>query len=218
MVGGLDGSAAIGGRVGALSTAPDAAFFKAMRVVPDVVLVGAETVRRERYGPVRLDDSAQAERTARGQRPVPPLAVVSRSLDFDWSIPMFSQAGKDSRSIVLTCAAADPDRVAEAERTADVVMAGEDRVEPARALAALGAAGHQVVLCEGGPTWLGELAAEGLLDELCLTIAPLMGGDPLPVAVSPPGAPVTEMRLRHALVSQETVFLRYESAREGGGS
>ncbi len=53
MVGGLDGTAAVGGRVGALSDDTDAQLFRAMRAVADIVLVGAETARLERYGPVR---------------------------------------------------------------------------------------------------------------------------------------------------------------------
>jgi riboflavin biosynthesis pyrimidine reductase len=67
-----------------------------------------------------------------------------------------------------------------------------------------------VVLCEGGPTLLGELVAAGRLDELCLTIAPLMGGDPLPVSVSPPGAPLRHFALRHVIRDGDTLFLRYE--------
>ncbi len=66
------------------------------------------------------------------------------------------------------------------------------------------------MLTEGGPTWLGELVAGGHLDELCLTIAPLMGGDALPVSVAPPGAPVVGLSLRHVLREGDTLFLRYE--------
>ncbi|HEY1917546.1 MAG TPA: dihydrofolate reductase family protein [Streptosporangiaceae bacterium] len=54
MVGGLDGTTAIGGRVGALSTPPDAQLFRRIRALADVVLVGAETVGREGYGSVRV--------------------------------------------------------------------------------------------------------------------------------------------------------------------
>src|SRR6476619_3258160 len=67
MVAGLDGTAAVGGRVGSLSNAPDQALFRRMRQIADLVLVGAETVRREGYGPVRLDDDAQAQRRAQGR-------------------------------------------------------------------------------------------------------------------------------------------------------
>ena len=82
---GLDGTAAVGGRVGALSTAPDQTLFRRMRQIADVVVVGAETVRREGYGAVRLSEEAQAQRGRQGRSPIPPLAVVSRSLAFDWT-------------------------------------------------------------------------------------------------------------------------------------
>ena len=80
MVGGLDGTAAVGGRVGGLSDATDAELFRRMRSLADVVLVGAETVRRERYGPVRLAPEVREERARACRSPAPPIAVVSRSL------------------------------------------------------------------------------------------------------------------------------------------
>ncbi len=210
MVGGLDGSAAIGGRVGALSTAPDAELFRLMRGLADVVLVGAETVRAEGYGVVRLPAARAAARVAAGRPTTPPLAVVSRSLKLDWSARAFADAPPEARTLVITCTAADPARLAEARQVADVIMAGADRVDPALALQRLGERGYRVVLCEGGPTWLGELAGAGLVDELCLTISPLMGGDLLPVSVAPPGAPLAHFALRHVLRAGDTLFLRYE--------
>lgn len=209
MVAGLDGTAAVGGRVGSLSTPPDQALFRRMRQIADVVLVGAETVRREGYGPVRLDEQAQAVRREQGRPPNPRLALVSRSLAFDWTSRVFAEAPEDARTIVVTCAAADPGRRAEAEEVADVIVAGGERVEPEAALAALGERGHRVVLCEGGPSWLGELVAADRLDELCLSIAPLMGGDPLPVSVTPPGAGLAHFDLKGAMVEDSTIFLRY---------
>jgi riboflavin biosynthesis pyrimidine reductase len=91
-----------------------------------------------------------------------------------------------------------------------VIVAGDDRVEPAVALAALADLGHRVVLCEGGPTWLGELVAADRLDELLLTISPLMGGDPLPVAVTPRGAGLAAFELKCTMAEEHTLFLRYE--------
>lgn len=215
MVAGLDGTASVDGRVGSLSTAPDQALFRRMRQIADIVLVGAETVRREGYGPVRLTERAQEERRRLGQSPNPPLAVVSRSLALDWTAPAFTDAPEDARTHVITCALADPDRRAQAERVATVLVAGEDRVVPAAALRALTEIGCRVVLCEGGPTWLGELVAADRLDELCLSISPLMGGDPLPVAVTPPGtAPVT-FELKGALAEGDTLFLRYQRRQAG---
>lgn len=216
MVAGLDGTAAIGGRVGSLSTTADQVLFRRMRQIADVVLVGAETVRREGYGPVRLSDEAQEWRRQRGMSPTPPLAVVSRTLEFDWTAEAFSAAPSWARTHVITCAAAEPRAVARAEEHAIVIVAGGDRVEPAAALRALADLGRSVVLCEGGPTWLGELVAAGRLDELCLSISPLMGGDPLPVSITPAGAGLAEFDLKGAMAEDQTLFLRYER-RVGSG-
>lgn len=210
MVAGLDGTAAVGGRVGSLSTSPDQALFRRMRQVADIVLVGAETVRRERYGPVRLSEEAQEWRRLQRLSPIPPLAVVSRSLAFDWTAAVFADAPEDARTHVITCATADSERLAEAAEVATVVVAGHERVEPVAAMQALAELGRRVVLCEGGPTWLGELVAADRLDELCRSISPLMGGDPLPVAVTPPGAGLAEFDLKGAMAEDHTLFLRYE--------
>jgi riboflavin biosynthesis pyrimidine reductase len=215
MVTGLDGTAAVAGRVGSLSTAPDQELFRRMRQIADVVLVGAETVRREGYGPVRLSEDARAARVRRGRAPVPPLAVVSRSLSFDWTSKAFADASPDARTLVITCASADRDRRVEAARVATVLDAGDERVEPSAALAALAGLGHRVVLCEGGPTWLGELVAADRLDELCLTVSPMIGGDPLPVCVNPPGAGLSRFDLKGAMLEEHTLFLRYQA--EGRG-
>lgn len=216
MVAGLDGTSAIDGRVGSLSTEPDQALFRAMRQMADVVLVGAETVRREGYGLVRLSERAREQRKSIGKPPNPPVAVVSRSLDLDWTARLFADAPEDARTLVITCAAADPDRLAEAERFATVLVAGDETVEPAAALRALAELGYQVVLCEGGPTWLGELAAADCLDELCLSISPLMGGDPFPVSVSPAGAETARFSLKSIMSEDDTLFLRYETQRQDG--
>jgi riboflavin biosynthesis pyrimidine reductase len=217
MVAGLDGTAAVGGRVAALSTAPDQELFRRMRQIADVVLVGAETVRREGYGPVRLSDEAREQRLRAGRPQVPPVAVVSRSLDLDWTAKVFVDAPDDARTHVITCAAADPVRRARAEEVATVVVAGDERVEPAAALQALAGIGHRVVLCEGGPTWLGELVAADRLDELCLSVSPVIGGDPLPVSVTPPGAGLATFELKGAMVEADTLFLRYERATQERG-
>jgi riboflavin biosynthesis pyrimidine reductase len=210
MVAGLDGTAAVGGRVGSLSGTADQALFRRMRQIADVVMVGAETVRREGYGPVRLTDEAQAQRLREGRTPTPPLAVVSRSLVLDWTAPVFAEAPEGARTCVVTCAAADPVLRARAAEVATVIVAGEDRVEPAAALQALAELGLRVVLCEGGPTWLGELVAADRLDELCLSLSPVMGGDPLPVSVTPSGAGLAAFELRGAMTEDDALFLRYE--------
>jgi riboflavin biosynthesis pyrimidine reductase len=219
MVGSLAGSAAADGRVGGLSTSTDQALFRALREVADVVLVGAETVRRERYGPVHLDEAAQTRRRTRGMAPVPPLAIVSRSLELDFAGAAFTEVA--APTIVVTCDAAPPDHLAAARNAAEVIIAGDERVGVGTALIALAGRGYGVVLCEGGPTLLGELAAADLLDELCLTLSPIVGGDPLPIAVLPPGTRFHGYRLGHVLIDDEdALFLRYtrrEADREPAG-
>lgn len=215
MVAGLDGTAAISGRVGALSTPPDQRLFRDMRTLADVVLVGARTVRQEGYGSIRLDPAREADRAARGRPPTPPLAVVSRSLDLNWSSPAFTDPPAGSPTMVVTCRAAPPDRLARAREVAEVLVAGDAAVEPGRLLTHLAERDLHHVLCEGGPTWLGELVTAGRLDELCLTVAPVMGGDPLPVAVFAPGRTLAGFTLRHVLGDGDTVFLRYEKASDG---
>jgi len=205
MVGGLDGSAAVGGRVAELSTAPDAKLFVSMRTLADVVLVGAETVRREGYGGFSLPEPRVAARTAAGKPAEPAFAVVTRSLDLDWSAVFFASP-LGEKPVVITCEAADPGRMDRARELADVIVAGGNRVDPVEAMAQLALRGHHVVLCEGGPTWLGQLVATDQLDELCLTISPLMGGDPpsdiglaARGASRPPLSPACTRRGRHAV-------------------
>lgn len=211
MVGGLDGSAAVRGRVGALSGGADAELFRRMRALADIVVVGAETVRRERYGQVRLPEADRAARAAAGRPPVPRVAIVTRSLDLDPAIGLFAeQDDPAARPLVVTTVDADPARVDRLEPLADVVVAGEHRVDIADALGRLGAHGHRVVLCEGGPTLLGEVVEADLLDELCLTLSPVMGGDPLPISTTPPGGRLARFRLAHAAAAGDVLFLRYE--------
>ncbi len=216
MVAGLDGTAAVQGKVGPLSTGPDQSLFRRMRRIADIVMVGAETVRRERYGVARLDAQARAARTSAGRPATPPVAVVSRSLDLDWTARIFTDSPDHARTHVITCAASDPGRRARAAEVAEVIVAGDDRVEPAEAFAALAARGHRVVLCEGGPTWLGEIVAADRLDELCLSISPLIGGDPLPVCVNPVGAGIAEFELEGVAAEDSTLFLRYEKKQKAG--
>lgn len=209
MVCGLDGSTAVDGRVGQLSSATDRQLFVDLRSVADVVLVGAETVRREGYGPVRLSPERRAHRESEGRPPVPRIAVVSRSLDLADAAGALEPSNGGERPIVVTCESSPADARAALEDIADVLVAGTDRVEPELALRALRGAGAAVVLCEGGPSLLGDLLAAEVVDELCLTLAPVVGGDPLPVAVLPATAGISRALLAHVLEADGDLFLRY---------
>jgi riboflavin biosynthesis pyrimidine reductase len=209
MVTGLDGSLSWHGRVGELSSASDRSLFVRLRGLADAVLVGAGTVRAEGYGPVRLPDDIRARRVAAGRPEVPPLAVVSRSLDLDWSAPLWTGAD-GARPIVITSNGAPAEAVERAAEHAEVVLAGVDAVDLPAALGHLCAQGMGVVVTEGGPTLLDELVGARLLDELCLTLTPRFGGDPLTMANrAAPAAELASFSLAGVVREGDELYLRY---------
>jgi riboflavin-specific deaminase-like protein len=188
MVCSLDGAAAADGVTEPLSGPADKRVFGLLRSAADVILVGAGTVRAEGYGPAKINDQRRAERKGRGQEPVPPIAVVTASLQLDWLSRFFTEA--EARPLVVTMAGSAPERREHAATVADVVVAGDDRVDLAAALGDLRDRGHRVLLTEGGPSLLGELVAADVLDELCLTIAPVvLGGETMRIVSGPAVAP-----------------------------
>ena len=206
-VSGLDGSVAVDGRVGPLTSPTDQRVFHHLRSLADVILVGAGTVRAERYGPARMSEEQRQARVGRGQTPVPPIAVVSRSLSFDWDSRFF--AVPEARPLVIAPRDSEPRARARAEQHAELVVAGEDRVDLGLTLSILGERGCRLVLCEGGPELVAELAAGALLDELCLTLAPHTGGDPLRLFGSTSRSPFVSYHLAHVLAHDEELYLRY---------
>lgn len=212
MVVGIDGSAAVDGRVGGLSSPKDRELFVLLRSLADVVLIGAATVRAEGYGPVRLPVALQERRALAGRPPTPPLAIVTRSLDLDWDSALFS-TDTAIRPIIVTVAASAARVPSHAQGRADVIVAGDESVDLGVAMAELFRRGVTNLLTEGGPTLLGELIAEELLDELCLTLAPLAGGDPLPVAIRPQvSESLRAFQLASVLEEDGHLFLRYLSS------
>ncbi len=208
MVTSADGATSSGGVSGSLSSPEDREVFAAIRAVADVILVGAETVRRESYGPPKIRPELAEGRASRSQAPRPRLAVVSRSLDLDFAAPLFD----DNPSPMLFTVADPPaDRLARAEAVAAVHRLGADRVELAEVLRQIGQAGARVVLAEGGPSLNAQLLAAGLLDEVCWTISPTLAGGDSPRMAQ--GAPPRRDRLRlvRVLAQDHTLFLRYLS-------
>ncbi|WP_232835751.1 dihydrofolate reductase family protein [Actinocorallia populi] len=184
MIASVDGAAARDGLSGGLGNEADRRLFHRLRELADVVLVGAGTVRAEGYGAARV-----------------PLAVVSRTLGFDYSSPLF-----EGRTILVTTGRAPG--LAEARAHAEVIVAGENSVDHRSALAQLRERGLDKVLCEGGPALLGQLVAEGLLDELCLTVSPvLLGGGAMRVLDGP--AVSQELALASVRQDGDHLFLRY---------
>ena len=202
----VDGMVELGGRSEPLGGPVDHAAFMAMRAVADVILVGAGTVRKETYGPVRLDAAAQDRRRARDQPPLPPLAIVSNRAELDATARVFTDG---ARPLLLTCAAGAAAR-ADLAAVADVVVSGDQWVELDVALDELHARGLGRVSCEGGPMLLRSLITAGLLDELCCTTSPLLAGagHRSLLGDQPLTDPVT-LRLTTILEGDGMVFARY---------
>ncbi len=207
MVSSVDGAAVVDGRSGGLGGPADKAVFSALRALADVILVAAGTARAEDYGPPRLSDTARQRRRMRGQAEVPRMALVTRSMDLDLDSSLFTEAERPP--LVLTAESAPPDRLSAAAEVADVLVLGEESVDLERALVEMGRAGAGVVLAEGGPSLNGQLIASDSIDELCLTVSPLMiGGDSLRIARGDDAGSLP-FELAHVLTEDGLLFLRY---------
>jgi riboflavin biosynthesis pyrimidine reductase len=170
----LDGAVEIDGRSRGLSGDADRTIFGILRRHADAVMVGAGTLRQEGYRAVRTKDDLVRWRTDRGLAEHPTLVVVSAGLDLDPGGPTFAEA--PVRPVVLTHAGADPDKIAALGKSAEVVVCGESVVDLGTGLANLRGRGLDQVLCEGGPHLFGTLLAADLVDELCLTVSPMLAG------------------------------------------
>lgn len=205
MVASVDGAVTVAGKSAGLQTPGDNRVFDALRDLADVVLVGASTVINEGYRPSRPSGSRRALRQRFGFGPALPIAMVSRSLSFEPSAPVF--ADPSNRPLLITTAAVDATPFAE---VADVLVCGSSAVEFGSVRRALAERGLSRVLCEGGPRLLARLVAAGEVDELCLSVTPMLagpgagrilGGEPLATAA--------DLSLHTLLEEDGALFARY---------
>ncbi len=214
MIASADGAIAIDGTSEALGNLADAAVFSAVRASADWIVAAAGTVRAERYRLPRPGAASQRARRAAGRAERPRLAVVSSSLDLDPGLPLFAdQKPDDDRALILTGRDASAAAVEALEPVAEVVRLASVRPQPGEILAELDRRGAAVVLSEGGPSFNAQFADAGLIDELCLSIAPLVAGGPSPRIVhgSLRALPLN-LSINHLLEASDTLFVRYLSA------
>ena len=207
-----DGRATIGGRSGSIGNRADGELFHALRTAVDAVLVGAGTVRAERYGRLVREDSARALRRARGLAEEPLACIVSVSLALPvGEIPLLADPA--ARIAILT-----PSRASLAGGAVEVRYvrcARNGRLDLAAALVELRRVdGVRTVLCEGGPHLGAQLFAAGLVDELFLSLAPKLAGGEASgesprILAGPELDPPVELELLGALESESQLLLRY---------
>jgi len=204
----VDGATTITGESRGLSGPADREIFHQLRGVADAILVGAETVRVENYGPMHPREGVREARLARGQQPVAPIVVVSRSLDLDWTGALFGDA--EATTVVAAPSDAAEDALAAARLAGRVICAGLGSVALAPLLARLAGDGHRTVLCEGGPRLVAELAADDLIDEVFLAISPqLVAGHAQRMLAGPELVPARGLALSAVLEAAGFLFLRY---------
>jgi len=204
MIASLDGGATDDGKAGGLAGAGDRAVFSLMRHAADVILVGASTVRIENYSGAQLPVAARQERQHRGQAEVPPIAVVTRSANIDPHALLFTRT--EVPPLILTTSRFHDDARRRLGSVAEVIDASgrePESVDNATVLKILAERGLYRVLTEGGPLLLGSLIEEGLLDELCLTVAPILVGGGSKRIVTGMGSVHTTMRRTHLLTDDD---------------
>lgn len=195
----LDGAAAgPDGRSGSISGPADRRVLGAVRRWSDAVVVGAATMRAERYNPMKVSETVAAERLAAGQQAAPRLVIVSASLDLPWSDPAYSESMLPP--LIVTVASAPADDLARVPSTCEVLVAPGDRVDPVWLREQLVDRGMERIVCEGGRALLADFARAGAVDEWALTVSGLMPADAF--------APV------FARCEDEFVFTRF--VRQGG--
>jgi riboflavin-specific deaminase-like protein len=200
----VDGRASIGGVSGPIGSSTDTAMLAGLRTRFDAVMIGAGTMRAERYGRL-VGEQAERERRERiGLAHDPLMVILSGRLDLPWDAPLFTVGA--GRVLVFTASEAEPPetatplQVVRHEGFVDIVAAMRQlrREEDIRAL-----------LCEGGPGLHSELEGAGFVDDLFLTIAPKLAGGDAPRIIEGDLPALAELDLAWLLEERGELFARY---------
>jgi riboflavin-specific deaminase-like protein len=202
----VDGRATIGGVSGPIGSDADTEMLARLRTRFDAMMIGAGTMRAERYGRLASKEETRVRRARIGLPPTPLMAIVSGRLDLPWDAPLFTEGG--SRVLVFTASEAEPPETA---ASLQVVRHDGAAVDLTAALRHLRQE-HDVraLLCEGGPRLHAQLWAEDLVDELFLTTAPKLTGAEGPRILENEALPSpTELELVWLLENDGELFARY---------
>jgi riboflavin-specific deaminase-like protein len=200
----VDGRATIAGVSGPIGSSTDTAMLAGLRTRFDAVMIGAGTMRAERYGRPVADEAKRQARERIGLPPDPLMVIVSGRLDLPWDAPLFTEA--DAPVLIFTASEAEPPRT---EAALEVVR-HDGFVNVVEALRHLRRErGVRALLCEGGPGLHNQLEGGGLVDDLFLTIAPKLAGGEAPRIVEGDLPAVAPLELRWLLEEESELFLRY---------
>jgi riboflavin-specific deaminase-like protein len=207
----VDGRATIGGVSGPIGSRADTALLAGLRTRFDAVMIGAGTMRAERYGRLISNQPTRERRERLGLPHDPLMVIISGRLDMPWDAPLFTAGG--GRVLIFTASEAEPPPTATSLR----IVRHKGGVDIADALRHLRRQrGIRALLCEGGPRLHGELQSGGLVDELFLTLAPKLAGGGAPRILEGELPTVAELELAWLLEENGEMFARYRGARRGG--
>jgi len=169
MVSSLDGKATIDWRTRGLSTDLDRRLFHHLRTQADAVMVGAGTVRIERYGRMAKSEELRDKRESEGLAPDPLAVIVSSRLDLPTDLPLLNEP--DQHVVIATASDATLTGLGD---QVEYFRGGDDLPRLMGYLAE--SHGVRSILCEGGPTLNSHLFGAHLVDELFLTLNPKVAG------------------------------------------
>jgi riboflavin-specific deaminase-like protein len=200
----VDGRATIDGVSGPIGSATDTTMLARLRTRFDALMIGAGTMRAERYGQPVPSQEQRRRRERIGLPPEPLMVIVSGRLDLPWDASLFTEGSGEV--LVFTASEAEPPETA----TALEVVRHEGAVNLVEALAHLRRERDiRALLCEGGPHLHDQLQADGLVDDLFLTIAPKLSGGEAPRIIEGPLPGVAELELAWLLEEDGELFARY---------
>lgn len=213
----LAGAASIEGTSGSLGNEIDGRILTGVRAWSDVVLVGGGTVRAEDYGGVQCSDQDKAARARRGQAAVPPIAVITKSFDFDTSTQLFTDTEVPPIFLAPQASIDDPN-LADARSSlessgARIISTGDGSAQ--EIVDALRNAGFNRITCEGGPGLYGMLLSAGLGDIIHLTIDPTIHGNIEKTLFGAGGDYSATLELEDIRVSEDSMmFCRFRRVRD----
>jgi riboflavin-specific deaminase-like protein len=204
----VDGHATIDGRSGPIGTDTDTAMLVALRMHAEAIMIGAGTMRAERYGRLFTDPARRAVRERRGLPGDPLFVLVSGRLELPWDAPLFTDGG--GRVLIFTASEEDPPETATPIR----VVRHAGRVDIVEALRYLrNERGIRSLLSEGGPHLHADMLSAGMVDELFVTLGPLIAGGEGPGLTSGLPAHLTPLELAWLLHDGDELFARYRVTR-----
>jgi riboflavin biosynthesis pyrimidine reductase len=205
MIASADGRVAVQGRSVGLGHPADRALLRELRTAVDAILVGTGTLRAERYANL-LDGEQRAHRAAAGLEPEPIVATVSRRLDLPGDIALLAEPTARLQVYTETEGEVPSQGAWIAVQRFD---AGELTM-PAILEHLRSERGARTILCEGGPTLVRALVAADCVDDLMLTVAPMLvaGDAPTPLRGDPVDPPAG-LALRDIHRANDHLFLHY---------